>query len=255
MRLFPRPEGESLVSWYNAGVGMIWPVVQLSTRRNWQGVENLGRPGDGMVVAANHISWLDPFVLAQFLNDNGRSPRFLAKASLFDVPLGGDVLKGANQIPVYRETADATNALSAAIEAVREGESIVIYPEGTITRDPAIWPMTAKTGAARIALASRMPLVPVAQWGAQDVMRPYKLEARFWPPKTMTFRAGEPVDLTDLYDEPMDAQVLAVATDRLMDAITAMLADIRGETPPDGRFDAKSGTYVPTTGGVLSRDD
>ena len=240
MRLLPRPNGEHLLSWYGAGLTTLWPGLMVMTRRQWQGVEHLGRPGDGMVVAVNHLSWFDPFVVAHFLNDNGRSPRFMAKDSVFDVPIGGSILKGARQIPVYRESKDAAKAVSAAVAAVNAGESVVVYPEGTITRDPQLWPMRGRTGAARIALATRKPVIPVAQWGAQEVMAPYKIEANLFPPKTMRLRAGSPVPLQDLYDEEINERVLAIATDRIMDAITAQLVQIRGEEPPLGRWDPKT---------------
>jgi len=248
----PHPEGESYLSWYGAGLGILWPGLKFFTRRDWRGTQNLGRPGDGLILAANHISWFDPFTFAHFVNDNGRSPRFLAKASLFDVPVGGDILSGAHQIPVDRESTDSNQALEHAVAAVNDGESVLIYPEGTITRDPDMWPMTAKTGTARIALTTRKPVVPVAQWGPQEVMGPYRLEANFFPIKTMHYWAGEPVDLSDLYDEEFDSAVLAAATDRILDAITSLLAEIRGEPIPEGRFDFKSGRREPTTGGVLA---
>ena len=246
MRLLPRPKGESLVSWYSAAVGIIWPGMMLSHLRDWQGQAHLGVPGDGLVVAVNHISWFDPFVMAHFMNDNGRAPRFLAKSSVFDVPVGGAILKGAKQIPVYRESDNAAKAVEAAVDAVNNGEAVLIYPEGTITRDPDLWPMHGRTGAARIALATRRPVVPVAQWGAHEIMAPYKVEANLWPPKTVHVWAGPPVDLSDLYGTEVTDDVLALATDRIMDAITIQLADIRGEEPPLGRWDIKRERRVAT---------
>ena len=82
-------------------------------------------------------------------------------------------MRSAEQIPVYRMTTDASQAFDAAVEAVQEGECVVVYPEGTITRQPDLWPMTGKTGAARIALAAGVPVVPVAQWGAHQILAPY----------------------------------------------------------------------------------
>lgn len=245
MRLLPRPQGESLVSWYGLGVTVLWPPMQTLTKRDWRGVENLGRPGEGRILAANHISWFDPFVLCHFINDNGRSVRILAKASLFDVPFGGTVLKGTRQIPVYRDTGDAAAAVDAAVEAVDDGECLLLYPEGTITRDPDLWPMTGKTGAARIALRTRKPVIPIAQWGAQEIMGPYRMEARLLPRKTMHVAAGPPVDLSDLYEEEPTPAVLDVATNRIMDAITEQLAQLRGEEPPQGRWHMKAGAREP----------
>jgi 1-acyl-sn-glycerol-3-phosphate acyltransferase len=99
-----------------------------------------------------------------------------------------------------------------------------------------MWPMTAKTGAVRLALVSGAPLFPMAQWGAQEVMRPYAKELKLFPRRTMHIRVGDPVDLSDLADRPLDAQTLAIGGERLMDAITALLGEIRQETPPSTRM-------------------
>jgi 1-acyl-sn-glycerol-3-phosphate acyltransferase len=141
---------------------------------------------------------------------------------------------------VYRETEDAANAIRAAIEAVNLGECVVIYPEGTISRDPELWPMTGKTGAARIALMTGAPLIPLAQWGAQEVVRPYAKELRLIPRKVMQVMAGPPVDLDDLRGRPIDAEVLDIATTRLMAAITAQLEILRGAKAPVERYDLKA---------------
>jgi 1-acyl-sn-glycerol-3-phosphate acyltransferase len=96
--------------------------------------------------------------------------------------------------------------------------------------------MQGKTGAARIALATGRPLLPLAQWGAQEVMAPYRKQLRLFPRKTMHVRIGAPVDLSDLADRPLDADTLHIATDRLMDAMTDLLAEIRHQTPPKERM-------------------
>ena len=105
-------------------------LMQVFTRRVWRGGENLNVDG-GIIVCSNHLSNFDPLVVAHFLHDHGRPPRFLAKKEMFDVPVFGALLKAAGQIPVYRGTADAVNALRDADAAVRRGETAVIYPEGT----------------------------------------------------------------------------------------------------------------------------
>jgi 1-acyl-sn-glycerol-3-phosphate acyltransferase len=137
---------------------------------------------------------------------------------------------------VYRETADASSAVRDALAALAAGDCVVVYPEGTITRDPDLWPMSAKTGAVRLALMSGTPLVPMVQWGAHEVMGPYRKELKLLPRKTMRIRFGAPLDLSDLQGRPVDAATLAVASDRLMDAITAMLAEIRQQEPPATRM-------------------
>jgi hypothetical protein len=142
-------------------------------------------------------------------------------------------------IPVFRESGQAADAFRAAVDAVRQGKCVAIYPEGTLTRDPGMWPMAGKTGAARVALETRCPVIPVAQWGPQEILGRYQKRIRLFPRKTMHVRAGPPVDLSDLYGEPLTAPVLREATERIMAAITRELEVLRGEKAPADRFDAR----------------
>ena len=238
--------GKRLGPWYTLAIVLLRPALVVLTRRDWRGAENLRAEvradgsQEGIVVCVNHISWFDPLESAHYLFDNGRPPRYLGKESVFRVPFVGRVIRGAGQIPVYRETVDAANSVRDAITAVRAGECVVIYPEGTISRDPGLWPMKGKTGAARVALMSGAPLIPVAQWGAQDVIGPYRKEFRILPRKLMQVRAGEPVDLDDLRGRELDTATLQAATERIMAAITGLLEQIRGEIAPVERFDIKA---------------
>lgn len=228
---------------YRGAVVTLWPTLMLLTKRDWRGTENLRRdypPDDGIVVAANHLSWFDPMALVHVLWDNGRSPRVLAKDALFRAPGVGHVLRGAGQIPVSRGTTDAAQSVAAAVAAVHEGETVVLYPEGTVTRDPDLWPMTGKTGAARIALMADAPVIPLAQWGPQEVMRPYTKEFRAWPRKTMHINIGEPVDLDDLRGRPISTKILEVATERIISEITRLLEELREEIAPAERLDYKT---------------
>jgi 1-acyl-sn-glycerol-3-phosphate acyltransferase len=225
------------------GRGTIFGVVTLLnavlrplTRRDWRGQEKVPQTG-GVIFVVNHISNADPLALGQFLAFSGRWPRFLAKASLFGVPLLGRVLRACGQIPVQRQSARSADALLAAVEAVHQGRAVVIYPEGTITRDPDLWPMAGKTGAARIALRTGCPVVPIGQWGAQELMYGPQIHfPRLLPRKTLRMLVGDPVDLDDLRDQPVTAAALDTATDRIMDAITALVAELRQEQPPAHRF-------------------
>lgn len=214
---------------YRFAAFVLRPIMMVITRRDWRGTQNLD-VDSGMVLAANHLSWFDPIVISHVLWDNGRPPRFLAKDTLFRVPVVGWVLRHAGQIPVVRGTRDAAAAVEAAVAAAESGECVIVYPEGTITKDPDLWPMSAKTGAARIALTAGVPVIPMAHWGAQDVMGPYRKEFKAFPRKTMHVLVGPPVDLDDLRTgaEP-DAQALHEATDRVMSAISELLREIRKE--------------------------
>jgi 1-acyl-sn-glycerol-3-phosphate acyltransferase len=203
----------------------------LLTHHQWSGAEHLDVDG-GVIVAPNHISWFDPLVTAHFLFDNDRPPRFLAKDAVFRVPVLGRLIRNAGQIPVMRDTVDAARSVAAGVEALERGECVVVYPEGTITRDPELWPMSGKTGAARLALMTGAPLLPMAQWGAQHVMAPYSWRLRLLPPKTVRVVLAPPVGLDDLRSLPIDADTLRIATERLMEAITAALEEVRGGKPP-----------------------
>lgn len=223
---------------YRVAAGVLRPVMALLTRRDWRGAEHLP-PSGGVVVCANHLSHVDPLTLAHFLLDAGRPPYFLAKEELFRTPVVGQVLRGAEQIPVRRGTGDAARALSAAVQAVRDGRCVAIYPESTLTRDRALWPMPGKSGAARVALTTGCPVVPVAQWGPQDILFPYSKRPHLVPRRTVHELAGPPVDLDDLRGQPLNAPVLAEATRRIMADITDLLAQLRGEPAPrDGSRDA-----------------
>ena len=238
---------------YRLAVSILRPLLMILTKRDWRGWEHLPRTG-GFVVAPNHISHVDPLAFAHYLYDSGRSPFFLGKESVFRVPVVGAILRGAEQIPVHRNTGQAVDAFRSAVAAVEEGKCVGVYPEGTLTRDPDLWPMVGKTGAARIALATRCPVVPVAQWGPQEILAPYSKRLRLFPRKTMHVLAGPAVDLSDLYDRPLSAEVLREATERIMTAITVQLEQLRGEKAPPVRFDGRR-QGLPPTGNFHKKGD
>jgi 1-acyl-sn-glycerol-3-phosphate acyltransferase len=218
---------------------VVRPVSAALTRRDWAGAEHIPADG-GVVIACNHLSVVDPVAVAHFVYAAGRFPCFLAKDELFHIPVLGSALLGVGQIPVYRGSAKAGEAFRAAIAAVRDGACVVVYPEATVTRDPALWPMTGKTGIARIALATRAPVVPMASWGAQEIW-PYGGRARPLPRKTIRVIAGPPVDLTAYLDRAPDAETVHEVTDRVMRAVTALVASLRGERAPDELYDRERG--------------
>lgn len=224
---------------YRACVVIAKSGVLPLTHHHWEGTEHLAQPS-GVIVCGNHISQVDVFCIAHALYDNGRPPFFLAKDSLFRLPFFGRLIGWAGQIPVYRGTGRAVEAYRAAVDAVNAGKTVPIYPEGTITKDPDLWPMTGKTGAARIALETRKPVIPFAQWGPQEIMAPYSGKFRPFPKKTMRVLFGPPVDLSDLYDQPATGEVVREATDRIMAAITGLLEQLRGEPAPAQRYDSRT---------------
>ena len=225
--------------WYRLVVVVAKPLLRVFTKREWRGIDNVPAEG-GVIIAANHVSELDPFAVGEFLLDHGRPPRFLAKSELFrKAPLKW-VLVGAQQIPVSRNSVDASLALEPAVEALRRGECVLIYPEGSATRDPQLWPMKARTGVARLALLSGPPVIPVAQWGPEQVL-PYKARRpRLLPRHTFQVVAGPPVDLSAFVGKPLTAELLRAATDTIMWRVTKQLAQVRGETAPDRFYDMKA---------------
>jgi 1-acyl-sn-glycerol-3-phosphate acyltransferase len=232
--------------WMRLAVIVLKPTLTALTTRQWQGMQNIP-PAGGVIVCPNHISYADPLTFAHFIYDAGREPRFLAKSALFDLPFLGRLLRGARQIPVFRTTKDAALAFSAAVKAVERGECVCIYPEGTVTRDPQLWPMVGKTGAARVALATGAPVIPVAQWGPQRILPPYQKVPHVLTRHRIRVVAGPPVDLSEYQDQELTAAVLYAATDKIMAAITALLAELRDEQPPLERFDPR-GSGLPRTG-------
>jgi 1-acyl-sn-glycerol-3-phosphate acyltransferase len=230
--------------WYRFAVLLIKPALLVFTRRNWSGQENIPRTGP-VIIAVNHISYADPFMVAHYVYDARRLPRFLAKIELFRTGLVGRVVRGAGQIPVYRYTADASAALAAAVEALERGECVVIYPEGTVTKDPRYWPMRAKTGIARLVTATSAPVVPVGQWGAQEVYgRDKKL--RLLPRKTISLRAGRELDLSRYRDQEPTAERLRECTDEIMTAVRGLVGELRGEIPPADVFDPRVASAPPS---------
>ncbi|MGK5627047.1 lysophospholipid acyltransferase family protein [Streptomyces sp. URMC 123] len=224
--------------WYRLTAVLAKPPLVVLFKRDWRGMEHIPATG-GFITAINHNSYLDPLAYAHFQYNTGRVPRFLAKAALFKAPFVGMMLRGTGQIPVYRESADAVGAFRAAVAAIERGECVAFYPEGTLTRDPDQWPMQAKTGAARVALLTRAPVIPVAQWGANEAMPPYAKQdkLRLFPRKTLRVKAGPPVDLSAYYDREPTAEVLRAATDDIMAAITGLLSELRGEPAPEEPYD------------------
>jgi 1-acyl-sn-glycerol-3-phosphate acyltransferase len=223
--------------WYRLAAVIAKPPLLVFFKRDWRGMENIPADG-GFITAVNHNSHLDPLSYGHFQYNTGRVPRLLAKAGLFKIPFIGMMLRGTGQIPVYRESSDAANAFRAAVDALNSGECVVFYPEGTLTRDPDLWPMTGKTGVARLALLSKAPVIPVAQWGAHEAMPPYE-KLHLFPRKTLRVLAGPPVDLSAFYGLEPTAEVLREATDVIMDAVTEHLAELRGEPAPTERYDLR----------------
>lgn len=190
------------------------------------------------VLAPNHASEIDPIVVALAVWRLGRAPRFMAKESLFRVPVLGWVLRATGMVPVSRST--SASAARATLEAsetlVRLGRGVIVYPEGSLTRDPDLWPMRGKTGAVRLALAGGIPVIPMAQWGAQQVLPRYG-KLKLWPlRRRVTVIVGDPVDLSAYRGVEGQPSSLVAATDTVMADISQLLSELRGEPAPPARW-------------------
>ncbi|GAB2569727.1 lysophospholipid acyltransferase family protein [Leucobacter ruminantium] len=217
--------------------GMILPLWSLMVRYRFTPTSKL--PSGPFILAPNHYSEIDPIAMGAAVWHLGRLPRFMAKASLFKVPVLGWVLRASGQIPVEREgsSRSGNSPMGAANQLIERQAGVIVYPEGTLTRDPELWPMRGKSGAVRLALASGIPLIPVAHWGTQRLMPRYGKRIHPFPRKTIEVAVGEPLDLSRYRDRGLDQRVVSEATKDLMDAITALLAELRGEQPPAELWD------------------
>ena len=225
-----RPRGP-LTPAYRTAAALVLPLVGATTKPEWRGWEHLPASG-GFVAAPNHLSYFDPFTVAHYLYRAGCVPYFLGKEEVFRIPVFGRLLHASGQVPVYRRSGRAADAYRAAVAGVEAGKCIVIYPEGTLTRDPDLWPMVGKTGAARVALTTRQPVIPIAHWGGQDILPTYSRRPHLLPRHTVRVAAGPAVDLADLYAHPLDGPTLREATSRIMARITGLLEEIRGMAGP-----------------------
>lgn len=196
-------------------------------------------PAQGpFILSPNHYSEIDPIVMGVVVWKLRRTPRFLAKASLFKVPGLAWLLRFTGQIPVEREAgARLGEPLKAAALLAERGQGVIVYPEGTLTKDPDLWPMVGKSGALRMALEQGIPLYPAAHWGTQHLMGRYAKKIRVFPRTTIDAVIGQPLDLSRFHGKPVTREILAEATEILMKEISALVGELRNEKPPATLFD------------------
>jgi len=229
--------------WIRLCVAIIYPLDGLLFRIRWRHLDRMVPPDQGgVLIALNHISQIDTVLMARFVWQSGRVPRFMIKAGVFGWPVIGKIMHGAGQIPVHRGTDDAAKSLRHAVAALERGEAVVIYPEGTTTKDPANWPMQAKTGIARLVLLSPdTPVVPVGQWGPHK-LGGFSLE-RLGRRRAAEASTGEPLDLRHWRGAEPTQENLRAITDEVMAAVRTQVAALRGEPAPD-QFFVPSRKYV-----------
>lgn len=239
---------------YRRFVTFVGAVLRFVGDRDWRNTEKVPKQG-GVLVVANHTSYFDPLAVGMYLIwGAGRWVRYLGKVQLFHAPVIGWFARECGQIPVERHSDRAKDALAAAEAALASGKLVAIYPEGTLTGDPAMWPMKGKTGAARLALEADVPVIPVGQWGAHFFFPDEKPGFPLVLSRSHVFRvsAGDPVDLEDLRGHPVTKELLAEATTRIIDAITAQVALLREEPVPAVRWDPAVKGYVPVARGPVT---
>jgi len=229
-------QSEKLGFWWRLTWLVLYVPFGAITKLRYHHLERIPQTGPAILVV-NHISHVDPLLVARFILDAARVPRVLAKKSIFDVPVVGRAMLGMGNIPVSRGTADAVESLDAAVDALRRGRIILLHPEGTVTRDPQWWPMSARTGAARLALlAPDVPVIPLGQWGVQDVVDLYHKKIRLFPRREHHILAGEPIDLSRFAGARPTAETLRAMTDVMMGEVRELVAELRDEPAPTGAF-------------------
>jgi len=211
---------------FDGVVAVLYPPMHFGVRWSIAGAEHIPATG-GLILASNHTSYLDPLALAYLALQRKRRTRFLAKDELFAKAGLGSILRGAHQIPVSRGTSGAAGSLVAAEDALRAGECVAVFPEGTISLD--LEPMAGKTGTARLAATSGAPVVPVGMWGLHRVM--FKGRKPRWRAGVAeTVSVGAPITVG------ADEDVL-VATDRIMAVVCDQVAAARAAYPQAPRPD------------------
>jgi 1-acyl-sn-glycerol-3-phosphate acyltransferase len=233
--------------WIRLGAVLFYPISALG-KHSEKGTEHIPAEG-GVIFAMNHVSHLDPPIDGVFVHRNKRVPRFMAKDSLFKVFFFGKLLGGSGGIPVYRGTGDAKDSLRDAITALKEGKLVVIYPEGTITRDPDGWPMWPRTGVARLALEAGVPVIPAARWGTQDILNGYTKKFRPFPRKKIYTTVGEPMDLAEYRDQEVTTKLLREVTNDVMARVRDLLAEVRDEQAPEEFYKPRASHTKPETAG------
>jgi len=193
---------------FKLGTKVLIPIMNVVGKKVWRGGEKLPKTGK-IIVASNHVSYLDVLFLTHFLFRNGRAPRYIGKEGVFKVPVIGKIILAAGMVPVARESKDASKALDHAIRLT--------------------------------------PIVPIAQWGSQIVMPTYEKKIKFFPRTPIKILVGDPLDLSPWYGKENDPDALREATAFVMRELTNLLEQLRGEKRPVEIFDPHNST-LPRTG-------
>jgi 1-acyl-sn-glycerol-3-phosphate acyltransferase len=221
---------------------VLYPLTAALSKRSFVGMERIPQEG-GTLLALNHVSHIDPIFDVVMLRKHGRIARTMAKASLFTVPIVGKVLTNCEQIPVYRGSTQAGHSLIEAEKALRNGKLVMIYPEGTCTKDPDGWPMRSRNGVARLALDlldTDVKVIPAARWGTKAIFDGYAAKStkkfRPFPRKKVDVSVGEPIDLSAYRGKEVTSHLLTEVTELIMRRVVELEAGLRNEPAPEGFY-------------------
>ncbi len=231
--------------------GILGSVVRLFFGLRVHELDRLPKTGSYILVS-NHCTNVDALAVAYFVYfKTKRAPHFMAKEGLFRLPVIGKILLSAGQIPVYRSSGNRNDEpLRVAYEYLKRGHTISIFPEGTLTREPNMWPMKGRSGAVRLALESGVPVYPIAHWGSHHILPRYsnKFRPGFW--KKVDILVGNEIDLARFRHPNLTPAEVTDATDVVMGHITKLVEQLRGEKAPAERWDpvkqgqSKHGNFV-----------
>lgn len=215
--------------WARPAAESIRLSLRLATRLSVTGGEKIGR--EPVILAPFHASALDPLVVAVAIWKEGVLPHFLAKSSLFGGFMGR-ALVTMGQIPVLRASTKAGDSLVHAKRALAAGQTVVIYPQGTLTKDPQLWPQQAKTGASRLAIETGAPVIPIAHWGLERVMPVGAKKFTPRPFSAVRVHFGDPLMPPSRDAERTSASLARGFADRVTAGIADDVAALRGVDLP-----------------------
>ena len=217
--------------------GILAPILRLIMNVKTIGQENVPKSGPYILVS-NHMSMVDPLAVAYSVYIHlKRAPHYMAKEGLFRVPIFGWLITKLGQIPVYRSGRSNEETLKAAKNFLDAGHTLQIFPEGTLTRDPNMWPMRGRSGAIRLAIETGVPVIPVAHWGDQKIMGNYESVLKPNPFQVVNVLIGKEIPLDKYRNIQLTPELLKEASNLVMTEITKLVAQLRQEEPPKELWD------------------
>jgi 1-acyl-sn-glycerol-3-phosphate acyltransferase len=234
---------------YRLVVWVLRRLIEIRTYRVEEGIESIPSTG-GLIVIAPHLDEFDALIAPEVVTRTGRMPRIFAKASLWKIPVVKQAFKSGKLIPVERGSAAASNSLVIAQEALENNEVVFIFPEGTCSKDPESWPMTCKTGVARLVLQTGVPVITIMQDGVQFLGKvanktvpwsEYFYHKKHVNKVIVYTKVYEPIDFSGVFSDkienPTDEQILQINY-IIEDFLTHVVEENRGYIAPT-RWDAK----------------